>query len=77
MTPDQIKRALASRDMTFRGLFRAYGYVGVAFSYALRHPYARVERLLSDFLQIPLYEIFPKRRRSDVDVHVRKNVFTR
>ena len=77
MTPDQIKRALASRDMTLRGLSRAYGYAGVVFSYALRHPYVRVERLLSDFLQIPLHEIFPKRRRSDVDAsHLKKCVYT-
>ena len=47
--------------MTLRGLSREYGYTGVVFSQVLRHPYARIERILSDILQIPLHEMFPDR----------------
>ena len=65
MTPHKIKRAVASRGMTFRGLSREHGYTGLVFSQALRHPYARVERILSDILQIPLHEMFPDRWSCD------------
>ena len=72
MTPYEIKRALKSRDMTFRGLFGAHVYEGVVFSCFFRHPYARVERILSDFLQIPLHEMFPDRWSCDGERMLRR-----
>ena len=59
MHPADIKAVIQKRGIT--EISRIHGYFSQVFVYCLRYPYRKVERLLSEFLGIPLHVLFPKR----------------
>ena len=61
MHPADIKAVIEKRGTTLREIGRVHGYSSQVFVSCLHYPYRKVERLLSDYLGIPLHVLFPKR----------------
>ena len=56
-----IEAVIEKRGTSLREILHLHGYSEHIFASCLRSPHRKVERLLSEFLGIPLHVLFPER----------------
>lgn len=61
MHPEDIKAAIRKRGETMASLSREWGFSEAAISVALKRPLPSVDPLISKFIGVPLYKIWPDR----------------
>ncbi|MEL8056501.1 MAG: helix-turn-helix domain-containing protein [Pseudomonadota bacterium] len=71
-----IKAAIARKGETLAGLAKQYGLAEGGLSVALNTSFPAAERAISDYLQVPLHELWPTRYAAP-DFDVSKNTTAR
>lgn len=62
---EQIKAAVRMRGLTLKELSLINGLPPAACSFALNYPHQSAEKVIAEFLGVPLYELWPDRWTAD------------